>query len=426
MKKIIIIETSDVGAAHTAEASKKLGYEPVFIFTPSNYQADTYNQLIKYPHYECSDTTQLEPLIKTIDANNIQNIAAVITMLDSRLNISYQLADFLKVSGIDKAIITLSDKAKVAELISEYSPLTVIFNKHDIPYRCLEKLFSKNEKLIIKPTQGAGALGMFMLNSIEELKQLSNLIEKTNLQTLIHGHWIAQPLLPGRLISLEGYAIGGKANFIGFTARQKVGNTESINHFPANNFLTDKAIKTAYAAINTLVQRSAYKNGYFHAEFIVNQDDCHLIDANFGRVGGGGIAQQLAMSYQKNPTDLFCHLINTSIFGEIHNHSDLYAIEPIKTLSINYGLQETSVLTNLILPNHFHGLHTQILNNGAIVPKMGINNWSWLSIAVGYPRELLNSLNEIQIVTDRGNFKPFYLEGGMAHIERIDEYLPQL
>lgn len=134
MKKIIIIETSDAGAKYTAEAVKKLGYEPIFIFTKSNYQGDTYQQIIKYTHYECGDTTQLEPLIKVIDTYNIQDITAVITMLDSRLKISCELADYLKVSGLDKSITTLSDKAKVAALISEYSPPTVTFSKQDSIY----------------------------------------------------------------------------------------------------------------------------------------------------------------------------------------------------------------------------------------------------------------------------------------------------
>lgn len=423
MKKLIIIETSDVGAKHTAEACKKLGYHPVFICTLDNYQADTYNQIIQYEYYNCPDTTQLEPIIKTIKSHQIQSIGAVISILDSRLDISYQVAKHLKVPGVDKAVTILCDKAKVANLIPSYSPPTITFTIQDIPYNDLKNLLAMQSKLIIKPTRSAGALGMFTVESLNELNNLLSYIEKVNIKKLIAGEWIAQVLLPGRLFSLEGYAVNGKSTFIGFSVRQKLGNTESINHFPANDFLTEKAKQRAFEAVNELVKQSTFKNGYFHTEFIINQEDVYLIDANFGRIGGGGIAQQIAMSYQKEPDEIFSHVIDITLFGGTITESNPYKNKLVKTLSINYGLQEEAFLEKLLLPKNFQGMHTQLLNTGTLIPKMGVNNWSWLSIAVGYPKELLDSLEKITIVIDKGNVKPFYLEGGMLNIEKVNDYL---
>lgn len=416
--KIIIIETSDVGAAYTAEAIIKLNYEPIFICTMNNYQSDTYDQIIKYPYYDCNDTTQINNIIKIIDDNKIEKIEGVITMLDSRLSISIELAEFLDVPGIDPAIKTLFDKGKVIKLIPEHSPKTIQFNIDNIPFNELSNVLSNCTKLIFKPTCSAGAFGMFIIDSNEKLKDIQNIIKRFGIEKLLKGEWVAQPFLPGRLVSIEGYVFNGKANFVGFSARQKLDNTESVNYFPANDFIGEKSVYRVYQIINELIIRSKYKNGYFHSEFIINNDDCNLIDANFGRIGGGGVAQQIAVSYQKNPIDIYTHLIELTLFNRVSNNN-IYQNVPVRSLSVHYGLQEDATLSSLSLPINTGVLHTQLLGNGTLVPKMGINNWSWLGIAVGYPNELVMFLNSLVVTTNNGVKKPYYLKGGVGELEKI-------
>ncbi len=415
--KIIIIETSDVGAAYTAEAVKRLGYQPIFICTMSNYQSDTYNQIIKYTYYDCNDTTQIEPIVKVIESNDIEDIVGVITMLDSRLSVSFDLARYFNVPGVDPAVKTLCDKGKVARLIPEYSPKTISFRIGDVPFNDLENVLANCTRLVFKPTCSAGALGMFTITTSDQLKNIIDIIKNTSIDKLINGEWIAQPFLPGRLFSLEGYALNGKARFIGFSARQKIDNTESVNHFPANDFLNEKVIANTYQAINDLISRSNFQNGYFHTEFMIDFDRYYLIDANFGRIGGGAVAQQAALSYDKNPIDIYNHILEITLFKR--TSLDIYQNIPLRTLSVNYGVPENAILSKVNLPNNLRVLHTQILNSGTLVPKMGLNNWSWLGILVGYPKELLKFLESVKIVTDKGEFEPCFLKNGIAELDKL-------
>ena len=130
MNKLLLIDTSDVGAAYSAEAAKSLNLEPVFLANLNNYQGDTRRQILKYEHYD-ADTSSINSMLNAIRVNNITEIAGVITTLDSKLNIAVDLAHHLQVRSIDKVVKNLVSKKNVATLIPEFSPKTWTFDSSD-------------------------------------------------------------------------------------------------------------------------------------------------------------------------------------------------------------------------------------------------------------------------------------------------------
>lgn len=234
MKKIIVIETSDIGALYTARAAQLLGYEALFLTNLNNYQSDTRNQLLECQYIDC-DTTSAESLLQTLKNHKVDEIAGVITFLDSRLTIATELAQKLEVKGLDRSILELKDKAYVQKLIPHFSPPTVIFSLNEFPYTEIEQLMARFKKIIIKPTLTAGALGVHILDCVEDLKEIKTRLSFANLpEFLNNGTWVAQAYLDGPLYSIEGYVRNGSVNILGISDRLKIGKTESQISFPVD------------------------------------------------------------------------------------------------------------------------------------------------------------------------------------------------
>jgi len=66
-----------------------------------------------------------------------------------------------------------------------------------------------------------------------------------------------------------------------------------------------RALSRAITGVLTLIERSRYLHGYFHIEFIVDGRACTLIDANIESIGGGAVAEQIALAYGHDPIDIF-------------------------------------------------------------------------------------------------------------------------
>ncbi|NNM59611.1 MAG: ATP-grasp domain-containing protein [Legionellales bacterium] len=423
MEIVLVIETSDVGAKYTADAIISMGFEPVFIYQEGNYQGDTLKQLKNCHSYLCKNTTSSEAIESIITKNNIDNIFAVITLLDSRLPIACELANKLGVKGPDQSILTLTDKGAVARLIPEYSPNFLVFNSTRLPSDDeLQHLADSFEKVVLKSTRSAGAYGMAILSKKNLYSAITSHIDDCRDSKMRNGDWIIQPMLPGKLFSLEGFVFNGNVNLLGYSSRGKIGNTESACFFPADNELSSRVLAQSQAALRTLVSKANFKNGYFHTEFIVEADQCALIDANFGRIGGGGLAQQIALSFMKSPQDVFKHIIAITLMSNDDSYrnwiSAFYAVQIAElVLSVNYGVKDKAIMKNLVIPEGV--VHTQLLDLNKEVPAMGENNWAWIGILVGTVHQVLAILPELKIIDQDDNICPpyFLLESEYAMLK---------
>ncbi len=411
MAKLLLVETSDIGTRYSAEAAAALGLEPFFLANLGDYQADPRAALMRYSHLDVS-TEHAPEMVEALKRSGVKDIAAVATFMDTRLKPATELARILGVPGPDLAIIRLKDKGQVAAWTPEDSPATLTFDPAVPPLPELTELFRRYGKLILKPTEAAGALGVFTLDDFADLARLKTLIEERAVPFhLASRGWVAQGFVSGDLISLEGYVLDSHPFFLGFTSRKKIGATESRAEFPIDERLDPHLRASAHQAVQRLVARSGFRNGYFHVEFIVAPSGVVMIDANMGRVGGGPIGQQLALSYGVAPQEIYRHVLEVGIFhrDDANPYSRISPQDRQSSLAILYGLKHGGKLRRVRLPLELRScFHTQILESGTQVTPMGTNDWSWIGILTGLTEDTLKAAQGIRIDTESGEQPPCY------------------
>lgn len=271
MKKIILIETSDIGARYTGKAVRELGFEPLFLCQLSNYQGDTLAQLKEFLHIDIA-TQDAQKLFSMIQTCGIRQIAGVITFLDSRLEIATELAELLGTAGHEPAILPLKDKAEVYSLIPEFTPPTILVSASDLDFKGICAFIEENEKCILKPRKTAGAVGVLTLTEAPNLQELTKHFQTTAIpEFLCPDQWILQKFVKGDLYSLEGFVTDTKTTCLGITGRRKVGHTESVASFPEDQNLPAFIVNEAQQACKELLRRAGIKNSYFHIEFLTGR-----------------------------------------------------------------------------------------------------------------------------------------------------------
>ncbi len=216
---IFIVEASVIGPMYINKAVKELGYKPIFLVNLKNQEGDSLKQILNSEFIEC-ETTNVDSLINAI--KKFQNsIAGIITFLDSRLKLVSEVAEYFSIPGIDSKVPLLYDKAKVSELIPEYSPKSVRFFCNDIPYKKIEKLFDNAASgIVVKPCLLAGGKGFREIKKREEIKSIKE-VDNTLPKYLDPEYMIAQEYIDGELISYEGYINSEEIVFLGITGRKK-------------------------------------------------------------------------------------------------------------------------------------------------------------------------------------------------------------
>lgn len=397
---IVILETSDVGATSTAMAVKNLGYLPLFLTKPGSYQGDTLDQLHEWPYVEC-DTTSVLEMVDVLSGLN-RRIVGVFTALDSRLHVSIALAKSLGIKHIDDAVMSLKSKNQVCRIIPEFSPKNMEFDTKAISKEKLESFIGECERAIIKPEATAGGVGTFEVTPSSNLEDVLSEVRKCDFGTHLNSSkWLLQEFLQGSLYSYEGYVTKGQVHFLGVSSRKKIGQTESQVKFPVDFSLSKETLSRAKEAISILIQRSGFANGYFHIEFIATSRGPLIIDANMGRVGGGSIVQQLALSFHTDTVFVMEHIIKNSLFCDEPNESP-FVFPPDLTFGLAYGAQKNTFLEEIYIPKNSNLLHTQLLNVGQLVPAMGDNNWSWIGIICGKDSDMNRHLTDIKLRTKDG------------------------
>ncbi|MBC7370632.1 MAG: hypothetical protein H7326_03650 [Bdellovibrionaceae bacterium] len=399
--KIILIETSDIGARYTAEAVRRLGHEPVFLVNLANYQGDTLQQIKQFEHYQV-DTTSIEAMLNFIRLQSWQ-IAAVTTFLDSRLHLAIQMAQALNVRGLDPALLPFKDKAAVCKLGESFSPPSVSFSKHDIPLAEIESLRKSFPSIILKPRCTAGGIGAREFAASEPISEILGHLNSLEIPNHLQPtEWMAQAFVQGELVSAEGYVKNGVTTILGFTGRRKVGNTESWCGFPYEARMPVLSLADAQSKVVNLMDATGIQNAFFHIELMINAESAYIIDANLGRMGGGGIGEMFASSFGVTPSDIFVEVLKVTLFPE-KEMSIFWESAPQVSISVNYGIaREATLLSVTPVTISSEIFSTRILDAGSIAPAMGTNNWAWIGIVGGLEAEVLQCLRDLRLMTDVG------------------------
>jgi hypothetical protein len=317
------------------------------------------------------------------------------------------LSQELRCLGLDPALLNLKDKKAVAALVSECSPKTMRFSPRSVDESELKKFLAHCDAgIVLKLCNGTGAFGTEMVRSLSDLAPALDRISHQNVPEHMNpDEWVAQEFVDGELASCEGYVSEGKVSIIGFTGRRKVRNTESQALFPYDEKLSNAARSVATDAVKILVQRAKFRQGYFHTEFIFNGERCFLIDANFGRFGGGSLGEMLALSFGVDTVDVYEHLLQISFRGT--SQFDPYRKPaPVPSKGLFYGAPTDLTLEKLLLPNDLKSQHYRLISDGAHVPAMGSNNWAWIGILTGTSPKVDEEFEQIRVMSNLGVMKP--------------------
>ena len=402
----VFVESSCVGAAHTAEAARGLGYEPFFLTDPGFSQGDTKAQLQRYSHRRCQ-TSSVPALVAA--AQEIGPTAALISFSDTCLMNASQAARALRVRGLDEAVERLKDKWEVYQLVPEHSPPTIAFTAPEVPVEALQEMIARHGRVMVKGRRNSGGQGSVVLAAPADVRGLAALLEKTPIPAHLGPDlFMAQAFIEGSLVSLEGYVSEGRAHFLGFSGRHKIGMSESRILFPWDDNVPPAARERAYQALHDVVARAGLQRGYFHVEFMISGERAYIIDANIGRVGGGGLGQQIALAHGVSPETVHAHALALAL-GDPTTAPAAYRSGPQrKTISIMYGMPVEAEYLSVKLPPNVPGYHTIILDAPQRVPAMGTDNYAWIAIASGEDGPLQRWLDEIVITASEGTFSPVY------------------
>lgn len=403
-KYIVFVESSCVGACYLAEAAKRIGCLPLFLTNPSFSQGDTRECILRNDYLECDTNSVLAMKEALLGRLSISQIVYLTTFSDTCLMNAVNLAQELGIHGLPSVIGRLKDKGFVYDLVPEFSPPSVVFTADQIPLIAIQDLITQYKRVMVKGRKSSGGLGAIELNELKDTLALSESINNSG----IPGHlgpeqWLAQAFITGQLVSLEGFVHKGQARFLGFSGRKKIGMSESMIMFPWDEHIHTDAQNQAKKAVSTLVERSGFDNAYFHVEFLIENQNAYIIDANMGRIGGGGLGQQLAISHQCMPDDVHLHALSLAINPHSTDNA-IYTHRTQMTNSIMYGIPVAAKVSNVKVPGDFRGFHTRILDYCQVVPPMGQDNYSWIGITSGIRSDIEGETRRIIIETDRGEF----------------------
>jgi hypothetical protein len=307
----------------------------------------------------------------------------------------------LQVRGLDARFKPYKDKGAVYELAPHLSPPSVCFRRDHFPLMEIDELRSRFSAVIVKPRCTAGGIGARTFQAHEPIADLEEHVRGRSLPAHLQPEeWMVQAFVEGELISVEGFVFEGETTLLGFTGRRKIGNTESWCGFPYERRIARAAADEARAKVRELVSHAQIRFGFFHIELMVSGNQAFIIDANMGRMGGGGIGEIFAVAFQAPPAEIFAEVLNLSLFPEAPI-ADLWKRTPKSAVSVAYGLPIESDLQE-VRPAPPSVFHTQILDRGAHVPAMGTDNWAWVGIVSGEHSSVREFLRSVNFKTSRG------------------------
>ncbi|AME06196.1 ATP-grasp domain-containing protein [Bacillus siamensis] len=420
MKTLFVIDSSVIGPEYIVKAAKEMNLNVLFLTNLNSQEGDALSQLTSYKFINCN-TNSFEELYEIIKTFPKEDIAGVISFLDSKLEICSKLCSALDIKGIDPKIELLKDKAYVNDIIPEFTPLSLSFTTGAIPYSEIKKMLSASQNgLILKPSFAAGAKGISVLEDENDIENIEKLFDKTLPKHLHPDEYVVQEIIDGELVSLEGYVLESKVIPIGVTGRRKTENAESVFIFPYHSIAQKELCKI----VQTLVERSGYSRGFFHTEFIVSENQVKLIDCNFGRPGGANITEIIACSYGIEPHSIYRQSMELVLNEKEIIPTAFWGGECKESLGIAYGIPNQDRVLEIKYAENMKSKHTQAQNLGDTVSAMGSSNWSWLGMLSGLKEDVIKDVDSIRVKTlHNGWIKPVYynmeLKEPLDYLEKV-------
>ncbi|WP_267243605.1 ATP-grasp domain-containing protein [Streptomyces sp. PR69] len=423
MKKIIILGVNAVSLKYLPQALRTAGYEPVFLLDPTAFSAQSAAALHGSACYPVDIEDRAAVLRLLADHPAITEDAFAITgLFDEKFPLIEAAAAAYGLCRPDPAAARLASKAEVARIIPEHCPPTSRFTAAEARRCAVDPAAAAPAPhgWILKPAEQAGGQGVVHLPPDATARTVRDAVAASGMPDDDGYPWVLQADIRGRLISLEGYVEEGRVVFIGFSLRGRIGWTEVSNLLPADDRLSPAVRDRCRAAVTALVERSGMTQGYFHSEFLAPEglagsaaagDRAYLIDANAGRLGGGGHVEQLALAYGLDPAEILAHVVTLGLPDVPTSPAPAYhaagaSPSPRSTTAYYYGLEQEAVVTSVSVPPGGRCLHTQVVRDGGRVGAAGTGDSAWVGVLTGPTEDIRREMAGIVVHTADGPRRP--------------------
>ncbi|MFF7357306.1 MULTISPECIES: ATP-grasp domain-containing protein [Streptomyces] len=411
MKKIIILGVNATSAKYVPAALRSAGFEPVFLADADAFAgaaAQSLGDCACYP-VDIQDRAAVLRLLAH-DTSITDEAFAITGLYDEKFPLIAQIAATYGLHGPEPVAVRLASKAEVAALIPEFSPPTIRFTGARAARLAVDPaaLTPAPHGYVLKPAEQAGGRGATRLPQGAGPVDVWNAVAATGLAQDAAQPWVVQADIRGPLFSLEGYVSDGRIVFIDFSQRGRIAWTEVSNLLPADRRLPRGVEDRCKAAVTALVERSGLSQGYFHCEFLVDGTRPYLIDANVGRLGGGAIVEQLALSHGLDPVEILAHVLTLGLPAAGTSPAPAYGTlgSGRSTLSYYYGLEGGGRVTSVSVPDDGSCLHTQVVPDGHRVGPVGTGDAVWIGMLTGLTSDVAREIENVVVHTDDGPRRP--------------------
>jgi ATP-grasp domain len=403
---LVVVGISCAGVKYLSRAVRSAGLEPVVVADPDRYVGQSREALL-----ECvcltADITDARSVATALRSRD--DLLGSSTLITSPFDEVFPVIDLISADlGLvapDPVLARLADKAFVASLVPEYSPVTVRLDPAELPD---DPPSCFSGQVVLKPSLCTGGLGIMMLRpDALTWEAIADAIAMSGVPGASGQPWLLQQSVDGDLVSLEGYFEHGDLHVIGYSRRTRIGLTEVINTFPADDTLPARARSKAEIAVGLLASRSGFANGYLHCEFLVADDDVYLIDANMGRLSGGVIVEQIALANGLSAEEIIAHSLLLPFDPEFNAPAYKPPSSLPTAIAYHYGLRDGGVVRSVSFPADAQCLHTRYIPDGERVPPVGTSDYAWIGMVAGFPADCDSAVDRIIICTGDGE-QPAY------------------
>jgi hypothetical protein len=414
MKKIIILGVNAVGLKYLPQALRTVGYEPVFLLDPAGLSAQSVAALRGSACFpvDIEDRAAVLGLLAAHPAVT-EEAFAITGLFDEKFPLIEEVAAAYGLCRPDPAAARLASKAEVARIIPEYCPPTSHFTAAAARLSAVDPatVTPAPHGYILKPAEQAGGLGVVHLPPDATARTVRDAVASSGMPDDDAYPWVLQSDIHGPLVSLEGYVEAGRVVLIGFSLRGRIAWTEVSNLLPADDRLPAAVRDRCRAAVSALVERSGMAQGYFHSEFLVPGDQAFLIDANAGRLGGGGHVEQLALAHALDPREILAHVVTLGLPDAPTSSAPAYHANPSprSTMACFYGLGQEAVVTSVSVPPGGRCLHTQVVPDGGHVGAAGTGDSAWVGVLTGPTEDVRREMEDIVVHTTTGPRRPAWV-----------------
>lgn len=306
MKKKLLVLGGGENQVPIIQKARKLGNYVVLC----DYLSENPGKMYADIHYMVS-TFDYETILEVAKKEQIDGI---VTNSEPVLHIMAKLTDELKLPSVTSKIISLFlEKNLMRNHLGKYGLNTVRYKSCENIKEAIDFFHSMNCKMIIKPTDSSASIGVYNVNSEEDISKYFGPSQNANRR--FH-NVLLEEYIEGSEFSVDGICIGGKHYSLGVAEKKQFSYNQNLDKevyfsYENNNFDYEKLKKLN----NKIAESTGLPFGMTHAEYKYANGRFHFIE--MAARGGGTFISTLIIPFLSG-IDTLKILIESSL-GEEKN-----------------------------------------------------------------------------------------------------------